>query len=354
MHVVHVVFSLDVGGQERVILDLARGLVARGHTTTVISLSEGGTLRERFAGIAVETIASGEGFDPRTIVRLARRLRELAPDVVHTHNRSPMIYGAPAAKLAGVRRLIHTKHGRSDGGRAVRVLARAYDYYVAVSDDTAKVARDVERVPAAKLRVIDNGIDVRGYVPDAAARGRIRAELKVPPSACLIGTAGRLVPEKNYGLLLAAARDVLASGAARLAIAGDGPEAAALKAAVDPAVADKISWLGIRHDIPALLSAFDLFALSSATEGLPIAVIEAMAAGLPVLCTAVGGLPKVVRAGETGLLVPAGDRAAYAAALGELVDDPARRSTLGDAGRVDAAARFSLDRVVDDYLALYA
>ena len=354
MHVVHVVFSLDVGGQERVILDLCRGLVARGHRATVLSLSEGGTLRERFAGIPVETIASGAGFHPTTIARLARRLRALAPDVVHTHNRSPLIYGAPAARLARVRRLIHTKHGRADGGRAVQALARLYDYYVAVSDDTAQVARDVERVPAKTLRVIDNGIDVRAYLPDAAARGRIRAELKVPPTACLIGSAGRLVPEKNYGLLLAAAREALLGGAARLAIAGDGPEAAALKAAVDPAVADRISWLGIRHDVPALLQAFDVFALSSATEGLPIAVIEAMAAGLPILCTAVGGLPKVVAAGETGLLVPAGDRVAYAAALDELVADPGRRGTLGDAARVDAATRFSLDRVVDDYLALYA
>jgi glycosyltransferase involved in cell wall biosynthesis len=344
-----VVFSLDVGGQERVILDLARGLVARGHRTTVISLSEGGTLRERFTGIPVETVASGKGFDPRTIARLASRLRALAPDVVHTHNRSPMIYGGPAAKLARVRRLVHTKHGRSNGGAAVRALSRLYDYYVAVSDDTAVMARETERVPEKIIRVIDNGIDVSQYKPDAGARGRIRAELKISPTACLIGSAGRLVPEKNYPLLLAAAAPLVANGSARLAIAGDGPEGPALRAS-----APEVSWLGIRHDIPALLSAFDIFALSSATEGLPIAVIEAMAAGLPILCTAVGGLPKVVRHGETGLLAPAGDREAYSRLLGELVGDAARRSALGDAARADVARRFSLDRVVDDYLALYA
>lgn len=351
MHVVHVVFSLDVGGQERVILDLARGLVARGHRTTVISLSEGGTLRQRFvdAGIPTETVASGKGFDPRTIARLAARLRELAPDVVHTHNRSPMIYGAPAAKLARVPRLVHTKHGRSDGGLAVRALAHLYDAYVAVSDDTAAVARDTEKVPAKLVHVIDNGIDVAQYAPDAGARGRIRAALKVSPQAVLIGSAGRLVPEKNYGLLLAASAPLVASGAAAVAIAGDGPERDALHAA-----GPHVTWLGIRHDIPALLAAFDIFALSSATEGLPIAVIEAMAAGLPIMCTAVGGLPKVIRHGETGLLAPAGDRETYATLLAELVHDAGRRGALGDAARADVARRFSLDRVVDDYLALYA
>lgn len=350
LHVVHVVFSLDVGGQERVILDLARGLVARGHRTTVISLTEGGTLRERFAGIPVETIASGQGFNPRTIARLARRLRELAPDVVHTHNRSPLIYGAPAAKLARVPRLVHTKHGRSDGGVAVRALAHLYDAYVAVSEDTARVARDTEHVPARLVRVIDNGIDVAQFVPDAGARGRVRKELGVAPDTCLIGSAGRLVPEKNYGLLLAAAAGALARGEAALAIAGDGPERDALRAQAPAGV----RWLGIRHDIPALLSAFDVFALSSATEGLPIAVIEAMAAGLPILCTAVGGLPKVVRDGATGRVIAAGDRAAYTAALDGLVADAGLRSTLGEAARADAATRFSLARVVDDYLTLYA
>ncbi|MCX5747752.1 MAG: glycosyltransferase [Proteobacteria bacterium] len=353
MHVVHVVFSLDVGGQERVILDLARGLVERGHRATVISLSEGGTLRPRFEGIPVETIASGTGLSPSTIPRLARRLRELRPDVVHTHNRSPMIYGGPAAKLARVPRLVHTKHGRSDGGRAVMVLSRLYDHYVCVSEDTAVVARTTEHVSAKIVSVIANGIDVRAFIPDAAARGRLRAELKIPPTACLVGTAGRLVPEKNYGLLLEAARGVLGPDV-RLVIVGDGPERAALQAAVDPAIVDRVHWLGIRHDIPALLSAFDLFALSSTTEGLPIAVIEAMAAGLPILCTAVGGLPGVIRHGETGLLVPPSDVDAYRAALRELAGDPDRRQALGDAARADVAVRFSLDRVMDDYLRLYA
>lgn len=353
MHVVHVVFSLDVGGQERVILDLARGLVERGHRTTVISLSPGGTLRERFAGIPVETLDAGQGFNPITITRLAKRLRELAPDVVHTHNRSPMIYGGPAAKLARVPRLVHTKHGRSDGGRAVMALCRLYDAYVAVSEDTAVVARDQERVPAKIVKVIPNGIDTRAFVPDPAARGRIRAELKIPPTACLVGTAGRLVPEKNYGLLLAAGKGVLGDDV-RLVLVGDGPERDALKALVDPSIAKYVHWLGIRHDIPALLSAFDLFALSSKTEGLPIAVIEAMAAGLPILCTSVGGLPKVVRHGETGMLVPSEDEAAYRTALRDLAHDATKRGVLGDAARVDATARFSLDRVMNDYLAIYA
>lgn len=353
LHVVHVVFSLDVGGQERVILDLARGLVDRGHRATVISLSEGGTLRSRFAGIPVETIDAGTGVNPSTIAKLARRFRALKPDVVHTHNRSPMIYAAPAAKLARVPRLVHTKHGRSDGGTAVTVLSRLYHRYVAVSEDTARVAIEKERVPAKLVTVIENGIDTRAFVPDPAARMRVRRELGVPPTACLVGTTGRMVVEKNYGLLIAAAAGVVGKDV-RLVLVGDGPERAALERGVEPASAPYVAFLGMRHDIPALLSAFDVFALSSTTEGLPIAVIEAMAAGLPILATAVGGLPKVVTQGETGVLVPSENLGAYRAALHELTSDGDLRSRLGEAARTDAASRFSLDRVMDDYLAIYA
>jgi glycosyltransferase involved in cell wall biosynthesis len=352
IHVVHVVFSLDVGGQERVILDLARGAIARGHRATVLSLSEGGTLRERFAGIPVETVASGTGFHPSTMLRVGARFRRLRPDVVHTHNRTPMIYGALAARALRVRRMIHTKHGASDGGREVGVLSRLYDQYVAVSEDSATIARDRERVPARLVRVIPNGIDVRGYQRDAVARRRVRSELGLSEGACLVGTVGRLVPEKNYGLLIDAMAELLGRDV-HLAFAGGGPEADALQAQVPAAKRAFVHWLGIRHDIPALLSAFDVFALSSRTEGLPLAVIEAMAAGLPVACTAVGGLPKVVEAGVTGELVPAGDRAALARCLGELARDPARRERLGEAAQQAADARFSMERVVDDYLALY-
>ncbi len=347
MHVVHVVFSLDVGGQERVILDLAQGAIERGHRATVISLSPGGTLRGRFAGIPVETVAKAEGFTPALIPRLARRFRALRPDVVHTHNASPLIYGAPAARAMLVRRVIHTKHGAADGGPAIRYVSRLADHYVAVSEDTARLAREQEHVPAAKVRVIANGIDVRRYARDDAARAKIRSELKLGDRAVLVGTVGRLVPEKNYGLLLDAMAPLLGPDV-HLAFAGGGPEAEALRAQLPTA-----HWLGVRHDIPALLSAFDIFALSSRTEGLPLAVIEAMAAGLPVACTAVGGLPRVVDAGVTGELVEPGNLVALRACLERLVRDPARRAELGAAACAAAVARFSMDRVVDEYLELY-
>ena len=347
MHVVHVVFSLDVGGQERVILDLAKGAVAHGHRATVISLSAGGTLRERFAGIPVETVEKAEGFTPGLALRLAARFRALRPDVVHTHNSSPLIYGGPAARALRVRRLVHTKHGASDGGRAIRYVSRLADHFVAVSEDTARVAREQEHVPAAKLRVIPNGIDIRSYDRDAAARARVRAELGLDDRAILVGSVGRLVPVKNYGLLIDAMAPLLGDHV-HLAIAGGGEEAEALRAK-----SDRVHWLGVRHDIPALLSAFDVFAMSSHTEGLPLAVIEAMASSLPIACTAVGGLPRVIDSGVTGELVTPGDAVALRACLDRLVRDPARRAQLGAAARGAAVARFSMDRVVDEYLALY-
>ena len=353
MHVVQVVFSLDVGGQERVVLDLARGLIARGHRATVISLSEGGTLRPQFAGIPIETIAAPPGLSPSVALRLAAAFHRLRPDVVHTHNRTPRIYGGLAARMARVPRVIHTKHNGKDGGVAVRVLSHLYDSYIAVSDDTAHVARDVEHVPDRRLHVIANGIDVDGYTRDPGARARIRGELGVGDDVCLIGTVGRLVPEKNYELLLAAVRGVL-DDRVRLAFVGDGPESAALHAAADPAIRDRVYWLGVRHDIPALLSAFDVFALSSRTEGLPLSVLEAMASQLPVVATAVGGVAKLVHDGVSGVLVTPGDVAGYHDAIDKLAHDPAYRRALGQAARDEAQAEFSVNRVVDDYLAVYA
>ena len=339
-------------------LDLARGLASRGHRVTVISLAEGGALRGAFAPITVETVARRrDGIDPTLVVRLAARLAALSVDVVHTHNPLALSYGAPAARLARVPRVVHTKHGANPSERrrtvgARRLLARLCDAFVAVSPETAEVARVLDRVREPRLVTIANGIDVGAFARDPAARARVRAELGVG-DACLVGTVARLAPEKNHVGLVAAMAPLLGPSV-HLAIVGDGPERAAIERAIAPALRPFVHLTGARHDVPALLSAFDLFALSSTTEGLPLAVPEAMAAGLPVVATAVGGLPSVLREGITGLLVPAGDEAALGRALGALIADPARRERLGRAARDDAAARFSLARVVDAYEALYA
>jgi glycosyltransferase involved in cell wall biosynthesis len=203
------------------------------------------------------------------------------------------------------------------------------------------------------LRVIENGVDVELFRRDAAARFGLRRKLGIPDAAWVVGTVGRLAPEKDHGLLLDAIAPELCDQH-RLVIVGSGPEEERLRAHVSAGpAAPWVTLTGARSDVPRLLSAFDVFVLSSKTEGLPLVIPEAMAASLPVVSTAVGGIPSVVRDGETGLLVPPGDAAALRAALVSLHADRQRAHAMGTAARQLAEAQYSKQRMVSDYLALY-
>lgn len=357
--IAHVLSSYGVGGQERVALDLAIGQQARGHHVSVISLAPepDGAMAAEFAqaGIAVGRVPKRGGLDPTLVPRLAWELRRQRIDVVHTHNPLPLIYGAPAARLVGAV-AIHTKHGINPGSRGHRMLRRAAAQlthaFVAVSSTTEAQAREQRDAPVAKLHTIPNGIRLDRYAPDPEARAAARIELGLG-DAWVIGTVGRLDQFKNQAMLVRAAAPLLSS-TVRLVIVGEGegrPEVeAAIAALPDP------RWVvmtGRRMDVPKLVHAFDAFALSSRSEGLPLVVPEAMAAGLPIIATSVGGLPSVVDVGVTGLLVPV-DEAAFGAALATLATDRALAKRMGAKAREVALVRYGHDRMVDAYLALYA
>jgi glycosyltransferase involved in cell wall biosynthesis len=357
MRIAQIVWSLDVGGQERLILGLSRELLRRGHDVHVVTLREGGTLRGEFQGIPILDVPHGEGFEPRLTLRLLRALRRIAPDVVHTHNASPLIYAVPAARAALVKTVVHTKHGSAPYTKRAlwlaRATARTVSAFVAVSDETAAVARRDERPAAGRLRVVPNGIPLAQFARDLEARAAVRAELGIPSDAVVIGGVGRLVPEKDFPLLVRAAGPLLGERV-RLVIAGDGPASAQVAAAVReaPGAAPFVTLTGIRHDVPRLLSAFDVFCLSSWTEGLPLVLPEAMACGLPIVATRVGGVSGIVPP-ELGTLVDHGDDEGLRAALAELVGDDAARARMGERARTYAHARFSLERVATDYERLY-
>lgn len=340
-------------------LDLAIGQKSRGHEVSVISLAPppDGAMAAEFteAGIAVDRVAKYGGVDPTLVPRLARALRRHRADIVHTHNPLPLIYGAPAARLVGAA-AIHTKHGMNPGGKGIRLLRRAaarlVHAFVAVSDTTAEQARAQHDSPPAKLHTIPNGIRLERYAPDAEARVAARVELGLG-DAWVVGTVGRLDASKNQAMLVRAMAPILSSRV-RLVIIGEGdarPEVeAAVRALAEP------RWVvltGRRMDVPKLVHAFDVFALSSKSEGLPLVVPEAMAAGLPIVTTGVGGLPSVVDDQTTGLVVPV-DEHAFAAALATLEADRERARAMGAKARLVALARFSSNRMVDDYLVLYA
>jgi glycosyltransferase involved in cell wall biosynthesis len=360
-HIAHILSSYGMGGQERVAYDLAVGQVRAGLRATVVSLApppDGPLAAELVAaGVPAERVARPRpGVDPLLVARLARWLRRRGVDLVHTHNRMALIYGAPAGRLAGAK-VVHTKHGNNPRGgtrlAAGNVAGRLVHAFVAVSDETAATARRRQEVPEHRLHVIANGIELGRFYPDAAAGAAIRGALGIPADAWVVGTVGRVAAEKNHARLLRAAAPLLGPRA-HLVVAGDGPLLPALRElAGQLGVAAHAHLLGVRRDVPAVLNALDALAMSSDTEGLPLVVLEGMATGLPIVSTAVGGIPNVVEEGRTGLLVPVTDEAALRARLAQLRDDPAQGRALGARAREVAVSRYSAARMLHDYLELY-
>lgn len=353
--------SFQVGGQERVALDLAARQRRAGHEVSAVSLAAGveGPLADelREAGVTAFSTPKGRGFDLGLVARLALQLRQERVQLVHTHNPQPLIYGAPSARLAGAR-VVHTKHGanlyRGRQFQLMRAAARLVHAYVAVSSTTAEVARRRREVAPSRLHVIENGIGLERFHPDAKARAEVRAELSIPLDAWVVGTVGRLSHEKDQALLLRAFAP-LGHDLHRLVVVGEGAESGALSSLARELAGGRFVHLtGGRRDVPRLLSAFDIFALSSRTEGLPLVLPEAMASALPVISTAVGGIPTVIDEGRTGFLVPAGDEAALRERLGQLFLRRDEAAAIGQRGREVALSRYSADRMSADYLSLYA
>ena len=360
--VAHILSSFGIGGQERVAFDLAVSQLRAGCRVAALSLAPppDGPLAAEFAaaGIEVDRVARPRpGVDLMLIVRLARWLRRNRVELVHTHNRMALIYGAPAARLARAA-VVHTKHGNNPKGGtrliAGNLAARCVDAFVAVSPETAAFARKRSEVDERRLLVIPNGIALDRFHPAAEARDRVRRELAIDPAAWVVGSVGRIAVEKNQALLVRAMAPLLGP-LVRLVIAGDGPLLPAVTQLVaDLGVTAFVHLLGARRDVPDVLNALDTFVLSSDTEGLPLVVLEAMATGLPVLSTRVGGVPTVIDEGETGFLVPIGDEAALRDRVAQLRRDPTASRGCGDRARAAAIARFSAARMQRDYLDLYS
>jgi glycosyltransferase involved in cell wall biosynthesis len=354
--------NLGTGGAERAMVDLTAGLLRSGFEVAAVSLynpAETGLEAElAAAGVPVSYLGKSRGFDPRQFRRIARVLEGFRPHLVHTH-RYALSYAWPAVHRRRVP-CVHTVHNLAEKEVPPlhrRVFRKAYRGGVVPVAISSQVAQSLAQVYGlTDVPLIPNGIDVEKYQRGGAQREAWRRAqgLEVADLVCV--TVGRLAPQKNYALLLRAFRQVAdALPAARLLVAGEGvsrEELEKLHGALG--LADRVTFLGARADIPELLAAADLFVLSSDWEGHPLAVMEALAAGLPVVATAVGGVPEQVDEGRTGLLVPPGDPSALAAALLRLLPDAPRRGEMGERAREQAAARFSVERMTRSYEELYA
>jgi glycosyltransferase involved in cell wall biosynthesis len=261
--------------------------------------------------------------------------------------------------MGGGSRLVNTEHSieylleRADFRRVLHFMSRSIDQFVVLGERMRRYYQDEIGVNAGRLRVIPNGVAPLA-VATAAERTAARAALGLG-EGFLVTTVGRLAPEKNFPMLIDAfARATAGDPTARLVFVGDGSERAALEQqAAAAGVAERVHFLGWRKDVGALLPAFDLFVLSSFSEGLPMSMLEAMSAGVPIVSTAVGDIPEVITDGETGRLVPGKDTGALATAIASLHASGEERARIGTAGRRLVIARYSRASMVDAYLEAY-
>lgn len=355
LRVVHVVLSLDCGGLERVVLDLVREGRRLGQDVSVVCIERPGKLapEAEAAGARVLCVGKPAGLDLRTVGRLRAVLRDLGPDVVHTHQIGALFYAGPAAGR-GVA-VVHTEHGKHFARLRTRLLgrwaARKADRFFCVSGDLRDdvVARRV--VPAAKAGVVFNGIDTGRFRRPAGGDAELRTSFGIPADAPVVGTVGRLNEVKRQDLLLGGfARLGDEFPDARLLVVGDGPLRDDLRGLAERlGVADRVVFAGYQANPERLLGVMDVFALTSRSEGMPLVVLEAWAAGVPVVASAVGGLPEMIDSGRTGLLFPSGDEPALAAAVADLLRDSYRAAQMGAAGRERVEAEYGLARMAETY-----
>jgi glycosyltransferase involved in cell wall biosynthesis len=355
--VLHVLLSLDAGGLERVALNLALEGHRAGRSAGLVCLERPGTLAPEAgaAGLPVTSLDKPAGLTPGILPRLARVIREARPDVIHTHQIGALFYAGPVSSVP----IVHTEHGKADGDclrRRVlgRLASRHASRFVCVSRDIADEVMRRRVAPRRRLCVIPNGIATDRPV-DEEARHLVRSELGIPDKAPVVGTVARLDEIKRLDLLIHAVHRLRGTRSdLQLLILGDGPERLALTRLADGlGLAGVAHFPGYKSDPCRYLAAMDAFAITSRSEGMPLAVLEAWSAGLPVVAVRVGGLPEFLDDGVNGVFATSADPEGVAAALAAVIDDPGRARRLGAAGRQTVSTMFSMQRMAADYDHVY-
>ncbi|MBA2293060.1 MAG: glycosyltransferase [Gemmatimonadales bacterium] len=351
IEVAHVLTSVEVGGAEQLVLQLIPAMAAHGYRGRVICLRRGGALEPAFrrAGIDVDTLPRGErGGAGMLALKLSRHLRQRRPVILHTHNNSPLLVGAAARKLAHVACHVHTKHGASTPSSlparlGTRWAARRVDQIAVVSAATHRDAVEVDGFPPDHVTVLRNGV---ARVERAAPRAE--------PTWSAI-CVGRLESVKGHRYLIDAVPLIVARHPGfRLAVVGDGSERESLRAQVRAlGVEQSVEFLGMRDDVQHLLPCAGMFILPSISEGVSLTLLEAMAAALPIVATAVGGTPEVVADRQSALLVAPADPPALAQAVVAFLNAPQLARELAQSARQRFDAEFSLEQMAAGYSDIY-
>lgn len=364
LRILHVVISMTVGGAERLVDDMVRYPVFADAKPVVCCLESPGELGEKLRcdGYKVYAKERRSGWDFSIVPWLRDIIRKEKITVVHAHQYTPLFYAVPAALLAGRIKVVYTEHGRFYPDRKSwkrslfnPLLALGVDHLLAISAATAEAMAEYDNLPLRRIQVIHNGIDIFRMNPqiDKAAK---RRELGLSQTCRIIGTAARLNGIKNIPMMLRVLKLVLATiPDTMLVIAGQGEEKERLKAlAVEQAIADRVRFIGLRCDLAEVYQLFDVFLLTSFSEGLSVTLLEAMASGVSAVVTDVGGNCEVVVEGETGFLVPVDADGLMAERVTVLLQEPQFAARLGQAGRERVTGEFSGQGMMDKYLQLYA
>jgi glycosyltransferase involved in cell wall biosynthesis len=354
---------MPVGGAETLLVNLVRRMDRRVFAPEVVCLKERGPLGELLAeeGVPIHYGLLSGKYDLGVLPRLTSLMRHRHIGAVVTVGAGDkMFWGRLAARAAGVPVIAAALHstGWPDGvGRLNRLLTPITDAFIAVAQPHGRFLVEFERFPESKVRVVPNGVETECFAP-APHASAIRDELGVGPTTPLVGILAALRPEKNHDLFLAAASRIRhAVPEATFVVIGDGPErshieeAAALLGLYDATNpgSSSLRMLGNRDDVPAVLAALDVLALTSHNEANPVSILEGMSCGLPVVATNVGSVCESVIEGQTGYLVPAGDKRLLADRIVELLNEPLRADRMGAAGRQRVIDRSSLDVMVGGY-----
>jgi sugar transferase (PEP-CTERM/EpsH1 system associated) len=367
--VAHIVFRFDTGGLENGLVNLINHMPPRAYRHAVVAITEvvpGFAARIRREGVHFVSLHKPAGHGTEAWPRLLRALRQLRPAIVHTRNLAALEM-QPVAWWAGVQGRVHGEHGRDvedlDGSsRKHQWIRRAFQPFVhrtiALSQDLQSYLEQRVGLNPARLTQIYNGVDAQHFCPPQGARGPLEGSPFNDASLWVVGTVGRMQVVKDQVLLARAFVQALRADPAgtrqwRLVMVGEGPLRAEAEAIVSAArLGDRAWFAGERADVPNVMRSLSCFVLPSLAEGISNTILEAMASGLPVVATRVGGNAELVKHGATGLVVPPADPQAMAAALRRAASEAAL-ANWGRAGRAEVERRFSLDSMVAAYQGVY-
>jgi glycosyltransferase involved in cell wall biosynthesis len=349
MKIVHVVYSLEMGGAEMLVAQLCRIQRSQGHDVSVCAYSMLGAVGEMLRQEGFTIHVAGEAHPALTAWRYFRLFRRMRPDVVHCHNVAPTLQAAVSARVAGSRLVLSTRHSlvappyNRSSEAMYNVVATACDFIVGICQITCANLRGTTLAHRGKIRLVYNGSP-----PITRVKTPARATLELL-------FVGRMAEVKDLGTLVrAVALAAERLPQLRLSVVGDGIDRVPMaKLAAELGVADRIRFCGQQLETDGYFSAADVFVMSSVSEGLPMSLLQAMSIGVPAITTDVGGMAEILRECGSGLLVPVGDSAAMADAMVRLANDPALCAQLGARAMTAYQARFTLDRMVEGYTKLY-